>query len=115
MEYDEVIKDDDYYIVKKDGHYGVLDESGAEIVPCEMDEIRLKSNPEGCWVLRKGDKWGLLDECALAMPVFDELKICAEEFTMARIGDEWGWVDIDGHLTQDKAEAQFGEWYDFLK
>ena len=109
------LEDEGYRIVKRSGHYGITDCQGEELVPCVMDEIFLKANPDGCMILRKDKKWGLFDGCACAMPVFDELRIISEDFTKARIGTGWGWVDMYGNLTQDKSEAQFGEWYDFLK
>ena len=98
------------YIVRNDGLYGIIDSTGEEKVPCVMDEIYLRTNPDGCLYLQKDGKWGLCNDRSFAPPVFDEIISESDEYTRARIGKKEGWIDMYGELTEDKDKADFGEW-----
>lgn len=101
------------YIAVRNGKTGVLDSAGRELVPCEMDAVYGRLDPDGVIPLLKDGKWGLLAfESQFIKPVFDELDIRSESFVKARIGNQWGWIDLQGNLTQDRASAAIGSWYD---
>ena len=104
------------YIAMLNGKYGILNSSGQEVVPCVMDCIYERRDPDGFLPLLKGDMWGIYEGSrAYVYPKFDELIIQSEDYLRARIGDRWGWVDIDGNLTDSLLDAYYGSWYDFDK
>lgn len=48
-----------YYIVKKNGHYGLTDSEGRELIPCEMDA--LESAGDGYLKFKLNSFWGLMN------------------------------------------------------
>ena len=101
------------YIAIKDGKYGIVDTEGKEVIPCIMDYIFERQDPDGFLPLLKEGKWGIYsDGDSYVTPKFDELRIQSEDFVRARIGDKWGWVTFEGELTQDNNKANYGSWAD---
>ena len=104
------------YIALKDGKYGILDIDGREVVPCVMDAIYERQDPDGVLPLEKDGLWGIYaDDEAYIYPRFDELEIYSEDYIRVRSGDLWGWLDAAGNLTTDKSQAFYGSWYDAEK
>ena len=109
--YTEYVK----YIALLDGKYGIVDSPDGkewkEVVPCVMDCIYERQDTDGFLPLLKDGKWGIYtDWCYYIEPKFDELRIQSEDWVRARIGDTWGWVTIDGDLTDNEEEACYGSW-----
>ncbi len=101
------------YIAIKDGKYGILDINGREVVPCVMDAIYERQDPDGILPLEKDGLLGIYaDSEDYIFPRFDELEILSEDYLRVRLGDEWGWLAADGSLTTDKSKAFYGSWYD---
>lgn len=101
------------YIAIKDGKYGILDTEGKEVIPCIIDCMYERQDPDGFIPLFKDGKWGIYtDGDSYVTPIFDELLIRSEDYVRARIGEKWGWITIDGELTQDRNKANYGSWAD---
>lgn len=99
------------YIAVMDGKFGIVDITGKEVIPCFLDDIFVRQDPDGFLPILKDGKWGILPEHnAYILPKFDELDIQSEDYLRARIGATWGWVTEEGELTDDKSEAEFGSW-----
>lgn len=95
------------------GGKGVVDADGAILVDEIMDEITTETyqNEVFSLGLRKGDKWGLLDERGIYIePKFEKLIIPDEGWIKVFDGERWGWIDIDGNFTDDQSKAEFGCW-----
>ena len=104
------------YIAINDGKYGIVDWEGNEVIPCILDCIYEKPDHDSFLPLYMNGKWGLYSGGAtFVLPKFDELEIHCEDFLRARIGHQWGWVTLEGELTQDKGEANYGSWYEWGK
>ena len=104
----------DFYTVESEGRKGVLDKKGRMIVPCEMDEIYGMQDEDGIISFLKDGKWGLLDgnTADYVSPRFCELEIRSECAVRVRIGQEWGWVDAKGCLTNNVDKVAFGSYAD---
>lgn len=117
--YDEVRRFEggrvDYYIAKKNGKYGILGPEGEELCPVVMDEVHKMLDMDGCIPLVKDGKWGLVHFYCYVEPIYDRMEIRSEEYVKVWLGDVQGWLDINGHFTQDESQAYIGSWYDFEK
>ena len=109
------IWDREYYIVEKDGKYGVLDYKGDEITPIIMDEIHEIIDADGCIPLVKDGKWGLVHLGFYVEPIYDKMEISSEEYVKVWLNGKQGWLDIDGKFTLDESKAYIGSWYDIDK
>ena len=106
----------DTYIAINDGKYGIVNREGKEIIPCILDCIYEKPDHDSFLPLYMNGKWGIYSgEYDFVLPRFDELEIHCEDFLRARIGDQWGWVTLEGELTRDKCKANYGSWYEWGK
>jgi hypothetical protein len=105
----------EYYLVKKNGKYGILDSNGNEIVPVIMDEVHEMIDTDGCIPLFKDGKWGLVHFYNYVAPVYDRMVIRSEEYVEVWLNGVQGWLDIKGKFTTDESQAYIGSWYDFEK
>ena len=100
-------------VARKTGGQWKVYPEGKEVIPCIMDVIFERQDPDGFLPLLKDGKWGIYaDGDSYVTPKFDELRIQSEDFVRARIGDKWGWVTFEGELTQYKNKANYGSWAD---
>ena len=84
-----------YYLVNKNGKYGLYSFSGVECVPCEMDTIYEPWN--GVYCLKQGDKYGILDQCwNYIAPRFDDTEIDNNEMLNVLYEGEWGYLTVEG-------------------
>lgn len=102
----------DYYLVKKNGKYGILDSNGNEIVPVIMDEVHEMIDTDGCIPLVKDGKWGLVHFYNYVAPVYDRMVISSEAYVDVWLNGVQGWLDINGQFTTDESQAYIGSWYD---
>ena len=103
-----------YFITVNGGKKGVIDWTGEEIVPCEMDEIYEMIDSDGCIPLRKGDKWGLV-YCDIATEViYDDYKFDGE-MAMVKKEGKWYYIDYNGQPVTDIKDACFISTYDASK
>jgi hypothetical protein len=96
----------------KNGKWGVMDVSTKEwILPLNCDFVY---EHQGCIFINCigkyeiGGKLGIiLENGEITDAIFDEVDLFNEDYSKARIGDLWGYVDKDGQLVQDPKEAYF--------
>ena len=99
------------YIAVLDGKYGVVNLLGEEVIPCVLDDIFERRDPNGFLPILKDGKWGVYkDGGEYVLPKFDELAIVSEDYLRARIGSRWGWVTENGKLSNNRQHAAFGSW-----
>ncbi|MHB9108418.1 MAG: WG repeat-containing protein [Armatimonadota bacterium] len=99
-------------LVGKDGKYGYINKAGQAVVPLEYDRIedpmarygsfrrfaRFFGVPELNYVLaRKGDRWAVLSQGKLVLPVqYEAISAFSEKCAAVRAGKAWGLVDLAG-------------------
>ena len=92
---------------------GIVDADGVILVDTIMDEITTQTHQNEVFALglRKGDKWGLLDDRGILVePKFDDIIIPSEGWVKVFNGNSWGWIDCEGNFTDDQSQAEFGCW-----
>ena len=106
----------DYFVAEESGKKGILDgHNGMERTPVIMDEIYEMPDPDGAVPYVKDGKIGFVWGYTYTGPIFDDVRICSEEYTKVLLNGEWGWIDCHGKFTRKKSEASFGSWYDESK
>lgn len=106
----------EYFVAEENGKKGILDGfDGMECTPVIMDEIYEMPDPDGAVPFAKDGKIGFVWRDTYTGPIFDDVRLCSEDFTRVKLNGKWGWVDGDGKFTRKKSEASFGSWYDFSK
>lgn len=103
-----------YFITVNGGKKGVIDISGEEIVPCEMDEIYEMIDLDGCMPLRKGDKWGLVFYDVATEVIYDDYKI-ESEMGMVKKDGKWYYIDYNGQPVTKREKGCFISTYDASK
>ena len=94
-----------YYILKKDGKYGLSTGYGRQLLPVQMDDIY---QPTLDWhILFKQDgKYGILfNNGTRTQELFDELDLESGTFLSVRIGEKWGYLDERGGFVKDRRDA----------
>ena len=86
-----------FFIMERDGHFGVIDKAGNEVAPAVYDEIDDEFEQHVAAV-RLGKKWGYIDEAGRLVigPWFDEAFGFSEGLAPVRQGDKWGYIDHTG-------------------
>ena len=88
-------KNQDFYIVKKNGKYGLLLPDGKEHVPCIMDKIRYEFQTLA--IFNKGKIGFIASNLShtVVMPEYDYIDFGTDDFLMltARKGDQWGRIN----------------------
>ena len=106
----------DYFVAEENGKKGILAGiNGKECTPVIMDEIYDMLDPDGAVPFEKDGKIGFVWGDTYTSPIFDDVRICSEEYTKVLLNGEWGWIGHDGKFTRKKSEASFGSWYDSTK
>ena len=106
----------DYFVAVENGKKGVLAGiNGMECTPVIMDEIYEMLDPDGAVPFVKDGKIGFVWCDTYTGPIFDDVRLCSEEYTRVKLNGEWGWIDVEGKFTRKKSEASFGSWYDSSK
>lgn len=95
----------DLFVVVKDGRYGLLQEDGKLVVPCEYDTIKLETQYEGQWydgvaydykfaVLKRNGKVGVADENGHVIVPFDydDAKVINSAVIAVSLKGVWGWA-----------------------
>jgi hypothetical protein len=95
------------YLVKKEGQYGVATVDGTLAIPCSFDAIY---EPEfGMMRIGKEGKYGMITPEGLYVePIYDEVLILYEEHCQVTLDGQIGWLDKEGHFTQDSEKAAIG-------
>lgn len=88
-----------YYIVRKNGKYGLISEYGYnEELPCIYDEIgKIKHNIP----VRVGSYWGFYDysaENVLYEPQFEDIKEFTSSWQAVKKDGKWGYLDYKGDI-----------------
>ena len=87
--------------------YGVLDDKGHLIVPCEMDMVNPISNNYAC--LFKGDKMGaMMIDGSYFEPVYDDIYE-KEGFLWAAIGAKIGYLNRKGEIVAAEEAVNLNE------
>lgn len=106
----------DYYIVQKDGAWGVVDgenniildkgaypeEAGAISIPAEPTPNKESSSLRySVYTYSKNGKYGLMKEETLTDAIYSEIIVSNMAPSCAKLGDKWGYIDLLGnHLTE---------------
>ena len=96
-----------YKSVDYEDFYGVLDDKGNVVVPCEMDMVNPVGNNFAC--LFKGDRMGaVMIDGSYFEPVYDEVYE-KEGFLWAAIGAKIGFLNKKGEIVSVEDAAHLGE------
>ena len=87
-----------YFKVRKNGHFGIVTQSGAVIVPCEFDQIWNLEENDIVRVL-KGSKIGLynLNGVSVAAPVYDQIWSFKNGRAKVLKNGKIGYIDTKGN------------------
>lgn len=105
----------DLFVIVKDGKYGLLQESGKLLIPCEYDTITLETRYEGQWhdgidyvyklaILKRNGKAAIANEHGKIIVPFDYDDAKAINKSVAAVcrNGLWGWVSTEtGQLLQE--------------
>lgn len=105
----------DLFVIVKDDKYGLLQESGKLLIPCEYDTITLETRYEGQWyegidyayklaILKRNGKVAIADEEGKIIVPFDYDDAKAVNKSVAAVSQNglWGWVSTKtGQLLQE--------------
>lgn len=77
-----------YYVIKKNEHYGVISHDGRQLLPAVYDEVEIKDYQGFFFKIRKGDKYGIADSTGkvLQAPQYDEVDNLSP--LLAKVGAE---------------------------
>ena len=84
------------FAVKKDNKYGLIDNTGNEIVPLQYDHFHYANNE--LVAVQKGNKWGLIDNAGKEIvPLqYDNFHYANNELVAVKKGNKWGLIDNAG-------------------
>ncbi|MBR9919352.1 MAG: WG repeat-containing protein [Bacteroidetes bacterium] len=87
-------------IVSREGLWGMVNESGKELIPCEYDEVRFLENTDNriLRIYKKAEKYGLIDTLGQVRVnmVYEEIGSFSEGFLAVRRNGLWGFVNASG-------------------
>lgn len=102
--YDEAHYFSEGYAPVKQKKWGVIDESGALVVPCQYDDAG-PSVSDGLLAVRKDNHWGFIDMTGAEKVPFiykDVHPLFAEHLTAVENDDKlWGFIDSAGRVTAE--------------
>lgn len=118
--YDEIgrSRQSAFYIVVRDGRYGVIDLEGRERVPLEYDRIDESLAQAVPWVVKRGDRKGLMDPADqhLLLPVRYENIVLRGVFALATNPEDTGSpryqaFDLQGRpVPGAESDAEIADW-----
>ena len=87
----------DYAIVRDNGFYGIIDETGTEIEKVEYQAIKRVANDN--YLIQKNGLFGLFDlEMNLILPlIFHDLQVI-DNYAIVQNGTHYGLIDLQGHI-----------------
>ncbi|MCB0707387.1 MAG: WG repeat-containing protein [Saprospiraceae bacterium] len=90
----------DVAIVSRDGKWGMVNDLGKELIPCEYDEVRFLENTDNkiLRIYKKSEKYGLIDTLGQVRVnmVYEEIGSFSEGYLAVRRNGLWGFVDAAG-------------------
>ena len=93
--------------VKKDGKYGLINNSGKELLACSYDEITPILGINNSYIIKQGDTVGLIDNTGKVIinPIYKEIKALGEGFKDGYITvnkeNGYGIIDFTGKVILD--------------
>ncbi len=92
---------------KKDGKYGLINNSGKELLACNYDEITQIIGIKNSYIIKQGDKIGLADNTGkiIINPVYKEIKALGDDYKngyiTVNIDNKYGIIDFTGKVILD--------------
>ena len=94
-----------YYVVEKGGKYGLYTSAGRQLLPAEMTDISKPDISDGNVLFKQDGKFGILYRNETKTELVDELDLGSGLLLSVRKGNQWGYLDKDGHLTKKRSEC----------
>lgn len=84
-------------IIEKDGKYGFIDKTGAEVIKFEYENLYVLE--EGLIKFKTGNKWGLMDQKGnvILQPYYDYMKDFQEGLAQVDKNGQYGFIDLSGN------------------
>ena len=93
--------------VKKDGKYGLINNSGKELLACNYDDITKLVGIKNSYIIKQGDNVGLVDNTGkiIINPVYREIKSIGNDYKNGYITvnteNKYGIIDFTGKVILD--------------
>ena len=93
--------------VKKDGKYGLINNSGKELLACSYDEITPISEIKNSYIIKQGENVGLADNTGKVIinPIYKEIKALGKDYKEGYITvnteNMYGVIDFTGKVILD--------------
>ena len=99
--------------------YGVIDKNGKFIINPQYKFIGIRSGSDFIVVQNNAEKWGLYFHDKLKIPPqFDLMEHPSEDLIATKLGDTWGYINLDGKIVINpiyQMAKQFSEGLAFVK
>lgn len=84
--------------IQRNGSWGLVDKTGAEVIPCQYEDIKGQGLCEGLVALKRGGKWGFLDKTGQEVIAFqyEDAGYFDQGLAAVRRNGKWGYVDKTG-------------------
>lgn len=105
--YDNIVLDDWFYFLLKDGKQGLCTATGKRIIPAEMDKVYHPFNDLVTFEKEGKEGYAMMNTGIITEAVYDSSDILDDEYLSVTYNGQSGYIDADGQFTTDEDEAFF--------
>lgn len=105
--YDSVDFQDGFFILVKEGKFGLATAGGHVVVPAEQDEVYLPMNDLVVFTKDGKNGFAMLGTGLITEAEYADFELTETEYLKVSRGESEGYIDAEGHFTQDEDEMYF--------